>query len=221
MEKTTLPATPLQQVAYEIIKKRIITLEYAPGELLNTVDLQDGLGVSRTPIREALGRLEQENLVHSYPKKGFAVSGVNLATITTVYEARLLIEPFIVQHYGSLADKKALTVMHGHFLEGMTATEHDVQLHMDYDDTFHALLRAACPNIYLSQVLDNIEAQAQRVRIISGYFGLKLQKLCREHVELTEAIIDDQLDRAASLMTAHLINARKNAFLAPALTGNT
>lgn len=212
MRKTTL-----QQTAYELIKTRIINCEYKPGEFLNTLDLQDDFGFSRTPIREALGRLEQENLVKFYHKKGFVVSDVSLGTISTIYETRLLIEPYIVLSYGHLVNKGELERMRDLFRVGVGLADNDAALYMGYDDEFHALLRAVCPNIYLVQTLSNIDAQAQRVRIISGYYGSKLQKLCQEHLDIAETILAGEVSKAGRLMSSHLIRARKNAFLAPSL----
>lgn len=212
MSKTTL-----QQTAYELIKTRIINCEYKPGEFLNTLELQDDFGFSRTPIREALGRLEQENLVKFYHKKGFAVSDVSLATISTIYETRLLIEPHIVVNYGELVNKAKIERMRALFQAGVNCENNDVNLHMGYDDEFHQLIRSVCPNVYLVQVLSNIDAQAQRVRIISGYYGSKLQKLCQEHLEIAERILADEYLPAGKLMHRHLVRARKNAFLAPSL----
>lgn len=207
----------LQQTAYELIKTRIIQCEYKPGQFLNTLVLQEDFGFSRTPIREALGRLEQENLVKFYHKKGFVVSDVSLSTINTIYETRLLIEPHIVLHYGSLVNKNELERMRGLFRDGVNQSDGNAREYMAYDDEFHAVLRSVCPNIYLVQVLDNISAQAQRVRIISGYSGPKLQKLCQEHLEISEAVLDGRYAPAAKLMHRHLVRARKNAFLAPVL----
>lgn len=208
---------PLQQKAYELIKDRIINFEYQPGAFLNTVDLQDQMGISRTPIREALGRLEVENLVKFFPNKGFTVSDVSLSTISTIYETRILIEPHIVINYGGLVDVKELERLREIFRQGMAKADEAPNDYMAYDDELHALLRSPCPNIYIVQVLDQIAAQAQRVRIMSGYVGLKLKHLCKEHMEIVDAILEKNYPFAGKLMTSHLIRARKNAFLAPSL----
>ena len=210
----------LQQTAYDIIKSRIISCEYQPGSFLNTLELQDKLGVSRTPIREALARLEQENLVNFYPNKGFFVTNISLVMISAIYETRILIEPHIVVNYGGLVDKAGLEHMGAVFHQGLNEDSPSEKEYMVRDDEFHALLRSACPNIYLVQSLDQIAAQAQRVRIISGYAGVKLKKLCQEHLDIVEAILDNKLPAAGKLMTSHLIRARKNAFLGAGRTGS-
>lgn len=212
MKKSTL-----QQKAYELIKARIINCEYKPGEFLNTLALQDDFGFSRTPIREALGRLEQEKLVKFYHKKGFVVSNISLETMTTIYETRLLIEPYIVSNYGDLVDKKALERMCGIFSAGVKCKDNDVPLYTGYDDEFHHLIRSVCPNIYLVQVLSNIDAQSQRARIIAGYSGSTLQKLCEEHLEIAEALLNGQNQQAGKFMHRHLARARKKAFSLPSM----
>lgn len=209
MSKTTL-----QQTAYDLLKSRITSCEFQPGMFLNTVELQDLFGFSRTPIREALARLEQDNLVNFYPQKGFVVSSVDLSTISAIYETRSLIEPHIVVNYGHLVDRDELKRMADLFESGLTEEHPSMALHMSYDDEFHALLRSACPNIYLVQVLENISAQAQRVRILSRYAGVKLKRLCQEHIDITETMLAKNFALAGKKTAAHLAKARKNAFKA-------
>lgn len=204
----------LQQTAYELLKTRIISCEFQPGMFLNTVELQNVFGFSRTPIREALARLEQDNLVDFYPQKGFAVSSVGLSTISAIYETRSLIEPHIVEAYGHLVPPAALERMAVLFESAFTEEDPSMALHMSYDDEFHGILRAACPNIYLVQVLVNISAQAQRVRILSRYAGLKLKRLCQEHMEIIDTMLAKNFPLAGKKMASHLAKARKNAFKA-------
>ena len=204
----------LQQTAYELLKTRIISCEFHPGMFLNTVELQDVFGFSRTPIREALARLEQDNLVNFYPQKGFVVSDVGLSTITAIYETRSVIEPYIVVNYGHLVDTAELKRMDTLFESALTEENPSMALHMGYDDEFHGLLRAACPNIYLVQVLENISAQAQRVRILSRYAGVKLKRLCQEHMEIIDVMLAKNFPLAGKKMAGHLAKARKNAFKA-------
>lgn len=209
MSKTTL-----QQTAYELLKSRITNCEFPPGMFLNTVELQSLFGFSRTPIREALARLEQDNLVNFYPQKGFVVSNVDLSTISATYETRSLIEPYIVANYGYLVDRGELKRMKSLFESGLTEEHPSIVLHMAYDDTFHALLRSACPNTYIVRVLENISAQAQRVRILSRYAGMKLKRLCQEHIDITDTMLAENFPLASRKTAEHLARARKNAFKA-------
>lgn len=202
----------LQQTAYELLKKRIVSCQFEPGMFLNTVELQDFFGFSRTPIREALVRLEQDSLVNFYPQKGYVVSGVGMTTVRVIYETRGLIEPHIMINYGHLVDRAELERMAELFRSALSQEAPCMEEHMGYDDEFHALCRVNCPNTYLVRVLDDIAAQAQRVRILSRYAGLKLKRLCQEHLDLIDVLLARDFPLAGEKMEAHLARARKNAF---------
>ena len=85
--------------AYEYIKGKIISGEYPPLSDISEDTLQKELEVSRTPVREAILRLEKEDLVHVYPRKGTIVSAITLDLIEDVYGVRELIEPAMVLSY--------------------------------------------------------------------------------------------------------------------------
>ena len=210
MSKATKPT--LQQTAYDLLKTRIVNCEFPPGMFLNTVELQAVFGFSRTPIREALARLEQETLVNFYPQKGYAVSEVGLGTISSIYETRSLIEPHIVLNYGHLVPKTELERMAALFKGALSEESPSMAVYMGYDDEFHALCRSVCPNAYLVRVLDDIDAQAQRVRILSRYVEVKLKRLCEEHLDIIATLLVDDFPLAGKKMANHLARARKNAF---------
>ena len=91
----------LKEHAYNCIKQKILNCEYQPGMFLSEDLLKNEMNMSRTPIRDAISRLEQENLVRILPKKGILVSGISIREIQSIYEARLLLEPYAVLHYGN------------------------------------------------------------------------------------------------------------------------
>ena len=99
-------STSLKDKAYSIIKERILTGKYESGIMLNEVALSEELGISRTPIREALNDLEHEMLVKVLPKKGTQVCGIDFEVVRDLFQVRILIEPFIIQQYGPLIDNR-------------------------------------------------------------------------------------------------------------------
>ena len=101
-------ATSLKDKAYTIIKERILSGFYEPNTMLNEVALSDELGISRTPIREALNDLEHEMLVNVLPKKGTQVSEINFDVVRDIFQVRMLIEPYILRQFGPLIDKLQL-----------------------------------------------------------------------------------------------------------------
>ena len=98
----------LKDKAYQIIKEKIITCQYKPGTLLNEIELVQEVDSSHTPIREALSRLEQENLVKFMPKKGIWVTDIVMSDVRDVYEVRELIEPHIIRRWGCDISKDEL-----------------------------------------------------------------------------------------------------------------
>ncbi len=204
----------LQQQAYERIKAKIIACEYAPGTLLNTLDLQARFGFSRTPIREALGRLEQEHLIRVIPKKGFIVCAFSLDTITHVFETRLVLEPYLVATYGDRVDAAALRNLRAVFSEELTL---DKERFFAKDMELHALIRAACPNVYLTQPLDRISDQTRRLRKISEQQHDRIRESCAEHHALIDAMLTKNFELAAELMRRHLQASRQVAFSLPGL----
>lgn len=201
----------LQDKAYTILKERILSCAYAPGAALNTVALQEHLGFSRTPIREALGRLEQEGLVRVLPKRGIEVCELDMGTVATIYETRMVLEPYIVRVYGDKLDTSVLEHYRRQFNWEKISPETKANFFL-YDDEFHAFVRAECPNHYLAQALDRIAAQNCRVRVLSGNVMRRLDASCAEHIAIIDALVEGQPNKAAEAMVVHLENSRKTAY---------
>ena len=93
----------LKLQAYQYLKTKILNCEYRPNEFLNEQKLCAEMGsISRTPMRDALGRLEQEGLITILPKKGLMVSGITEEDVHSMFEMRLLVEPYALRTYGNL-----------------------------------------------------------------------------------------------------------------------
>ena len=139
-ETTAKPSLKLQ--AYQYLKTKILNCEYAPSQFLNEQKLCAEMGnISRTPMRDALGRLEQEGLITILPKKGLMVSPITDEDVHSIYEVRLLVEPYALRMYGSQLPRDQLE----HFV---TLMQHP-ELMPDFcagDDAFHELLISTLPN---------------------------------------------------------------------------
>lgn len=207
----------LKDVAYCEIKHRIIDCIFEPNTLLNEEMLQNDLGISRTPIREALIKLEHERLVHIMPKKGIRVSGFTLSDMYQVYEVRLLTEPYVIRNYGKSIENEALHVMkHKHLAllasmkQGYTG---DMQIELyKLDDEFHDLLFAACPNPHLRGIFISLKAHIQRMRIMLGKLvDPRVISTVEEHLSIIQELLDEEFEEAANTMTQHLIKSQKTS----------
>ena len=200
----------LRERAYTIIKGKILNCEYPPGSFLNELSLLDEIGASRTPIREAMTKLEHENLVQIIPKKGILISPISLNEINEVYQTRKLVEPFLIRTRGSSIDLKELEKYRSKYVE-ITRENNHVKM-IQFDDSFHRLLISNCRNKYLVQLLGLVYDQNLRIRIIAGKLTRRLEDTYNEHIKIMDLILAGDLEAAAEAMVEHLENSQKAAF---------
>ena len=155
----------LKLQAYQYLKTRILNCEYRPNEFLNEQKLCAEMGnISRTPMRDALGRLEQEGLITILPKKGLMVSGITEEDVHSMFEMRLLVEPYALRTYGSSIPREQLEA----FAELMHHPDRITDF-CESDDAFHELLMSTLPNKYLRSAYDRITGLNTRFRICLLY----------------------------------------------------
>jgi len=198
------------KMAYTEIKQKIVNCEYLPDTFLNELSLMKELGVSRTPIREAMSRLEHENLVRIVPKKGVLVSGFSLGDVREVYQVRELLEPYIIRFWGSRVDRQALRT----YRDNLNLPGDDLPDWKRFllDNELHKLIYDCCQNKYFVQLLDKVYDQNQRIRILSGRLHRRLEDTRFEHLTILERLLADDSEGAAQAMSVHLANSKQAAF---------
>ena len=198
----------LKLQAYQYLKTRILNCEYRPNEFLNEQKLCAEMGnISRTPMRDALGRLEQEGLITILPKKGLMVSGITEEDVHSMFEMRLLVEPYALRTYGSSIPREQLEA----FAELMHHPDRITDF-CESDDAFHELLMSTLPNKYLRSAYDRITGLNTRFRIMTGKVSMiNQEQTCEEHLEILDAALADNWDLAADSLQHHLELARDKA----------
>ena len=187
----------LKQQAYDEIKRKIVTCEYAPNTLLNEELLREELHVSRTPIRDALSRLEQKGLITILPKKGIMVSSLSINDINMVFEVRMMYEPYALLHYGSRIPYSVLTHSY-ELLSDLDAMSEDWAF-FQADDAFHAAVVQAIGNRFLLQTYEWIQDQNLRFRVMTGQTSApRLEDTSKEHTRILEACLKKDWSEAAS-----------------------
>ncbi len=205
----------LKDVAYQEIKRLIIDCVFEPNSTLNEEMLQKNLGISRTPIREALAKLENEGLIEVVPKKGIWVSGFTVSDLYQVYEIRLLTEPYVIRTYGKSISREALHLIQQRHLELLKVfrnsyTEETQKQLYQLDDDFHALLFSACNNPYLQNMRTLVDAQSHRGRIMLGKIvDPRILSTLEEHLSILQSILDGDYEQAATEMIQHLTKSQK------------
>lgn len=213
MKKTE---TNLKQIAYETIKKKIIHCDYMPNDILSEMMLMEEIDASRTPIREALNMLSQEGLVRIIPKKGIMVLPLTMKEVAMTFEARMLMEPYIIEHYSQYIDREKLhelRVQTEEILKTDVADSEHAEHCCDLDDELHRTIASACRNKYLNMNLSSIYDQNMRIRILGERNIWERHKVAaNEHLELINYIESGDIASAVAAMHVHLIHSKEAAF---------
>ena len=197
------PAQSLKQIVYEDLKRLIVSCEILPGAQLTEEALCDRLKASRTPVRDAVSRLEQEQLLTIHPKKGIFVNTVSLANVSELFEARLRIEPYAVRYYGNRIDDSVYAECISWFSvpHGKGAAQY-LQ-----DDAFHQMFVDATHNRYLTMFYSTVKDQVMRYRVLSA-LDERLLETNREHCEVARQCLRGNWAEAAQAMRVHIENSK-------------
>ena len=201
----------LKDEAYQRIKALILTDTLSGGDMLDIERLTSELGISRTPLREALLMLEQEGLVETIPYKGTFVVDVSKKDVEEIYQVREVLEPLAVRLATPVIPSEELEEM-GAFLAsvGDEIEREDFEHHFESDTQFHELIVRHCGNEVLQQVLGTLTDRIYRVRVFSrNQSGYHMKQSFREHCLILDVIMERDAAKAESLMGEHIRNAGK------------
>jgi len=201
---------PLREVVFESIRGAIISGVLKPGERLMEVQLAERLGVSRTPVREAIRKLELERLVVMMPRKGAYVADLSIKDITDVLEIRGALEGLAsglaaLRISDEEIEELQLTALNFH--KAIEEENFDEIVRLDID--FHGIIFKAARNDKLLQINNNLREQVQRFRIMYINKSNKSRNLAREHFEIADAISQRNMGLAEKLAKKHIENAEK------------
>ena len=198
---------PLRDVVFNTLRRAILRGELKPGERLMEIQLANKLGVSRTPIREAIRKLELEGLVLMIPRKGAEVAEITEKNLRDVLEVRGALEELAVQLACERMDKEKLKELHAaadHFREILDSD--DITAIGEADEAFHDVIFAATDNTRLVQLLNNLREQMYRYRI--EYLKKKEchPQLLEEHAAIMKAIEEHDKEKATQITIRHIAN---------------
>jgi len=200
---------PLRDIVFESIRAAIISGDLKPGERLMEVQLAEKLGVSRTPVREAIRKLELEGLVVMVVRKGAYVGGLSIKDITDVLELRAALEGLAA---GLAADRiteveiAQLQTIAIDFDKALIADNMEEMIVKDVE--FHDTIFKATRNERLVQLTNNLREQVQRFREMYIYNYNKSKELSTEHYEISDAIAKRDVDQAEKLAKKHIENTQ-------------
>jgi DNA-binding GntR family transcriptional regulator len=203
---TVLPpvegARSLSDEAYLRIRDLIVSLELAPGSILNERELMERLALGRTPVREALRALAQEGLVEVYPRRGIFVSTVDVGDLASLSEVREMLE----SHAARLAAERATADERAEAAALIEELDHTAGARrlIDLDQRIHRHVYRCAHNPFLEKTLNEYYVLTLRIWFLALDRVARLDEAVQEHRELMEAIRDRDPDRAEETMRRHV-----------------
>lgn len=204
----------LSQVAYGRIRSMILKRELLPGQFINEGDLQQALGLGRTPVREALLALSRNGLVTVHPRKGVEITRPTLKAVHDIYEFRSLVELYILRRCFPVIDRewaarmRALLEREQEHLDVDTSQSEANFIHLDR--RFHQELAATLNNQYINQQLQSMQDYLSLVRF-SVWTLEEILDSNHTHIAILDAILEDDVELACRRMSAHLKNSYQEA----------
>ena len=198
---------PLRDVVFNTLRQAILRGEMEPGERLMEIQLADKLGVSRTPIREAIRKLELEGLVKMIPRKGAEVAHITEKDMRDVLEVRMTLEELAV----SLACKniypeKIEELKKANKLFASAIVSKDVVNIVEADVAFHDIIYGVTEN---QRLINNLREQMYRYRLEYVKDARTHQALINEHEDIITQLVNKNVDEAKRVVNQHIANQEK------------
>lgn len=201
----------LRGKVFSQLRKQILTGVYKPGDSLIELRLSEELGVSRTPIREALRQLELEGLVQAIPNKGAVVKGVTNQDVEDIFTIRTRIEGLAARWAAEkITDEEIKELKEALEFEEFYTAKNDVEHLMTFDSKFHDIIFRASKSSPLMHMLSTFHHYIQSARNKSFDTPGRPPKALEEHRAIFEAISNRDADTAEELTIRHITNASEN-----------
>jgi len=193
---------------FEKLEQDILSGVYERGIVLTELRLSEELGVSRTPIREALRRLEQERIIEP-TSKGMKVLGITRADIADICEIRLRLEGLAARWAAERADEEGIqTLKEIVELQEFYTQKQDPESIKNADSRFHQTIYALCGSHSMQDTLEPLHRKLLKYRRVSVSAQSRAQKSLEEHQAIFNAIASHDSDKAEQLTIQHVKNAR-------------
>ena len=195
----------LEKLAYDAIKEAILSFRLKPGDSLVESELGRQLGISKTPVRDALSRLEKEGLVAKIPYKGTYVSEINRDSVIQMFQIRSVLEGLATRLAAPNFSTEDIRTAHEMIrMHGEALAAGDVETGFKMNRKFHDLILNRAENEKLLQILANLEDQLRCYRRLSAYQNSRGSKSVSEHQDILNAIERKDGAAAEAAMRAHL-----------------
>ena len=201
----------LSSRVFHTIREDILNGKYQANEELKEKSIGEEMGVSRTPVREALRQLELEGLVHIIPNKGAFVENVTLKDIKDIYEIRSLLEGLCARWAANNITKEQLEELEETvFLSDFHFSKENWDQMVELDNRFHEIVYEACGSKELTRVLRDYHHYLQRIRKITLEQKTRARASMDEHCKIAEALKARDAAGAERCASIHIRNTISN-----------
>ncbi|MEM7280907.1 MAG: GntR family transcriptional regulator [Pseudomonadota bacterium] len=198
--------------AYEVIRSEIVEGRFAPGDRITEADIAEKAQVSRTPVREALRRLEAEGLIRFVPNQGAFVSSWGDDVVEETFELRALLEGYAARLCATRCSETQLTRLRQLAERQLHESEQRKQGYLnritDLNEQFHQVILQAANSEQLRSMLSLLSNAPLVFQTFRDYSEADLIRSAHHHLELVEAFEAGDSEWAASVMRSHLVAAR-------------
>jgi len=196
---------PLREVIFNTLREAIIVGELKPGERLMEVQLAEKMGVSRTPVREAIRKLELEGLVNMIPRKGAHVADLSVKDIIDVLEVRAALDGLATALAAEKITEQELKDLNNVQMQFINYVDKDnIQGAIKKDVEFHDIIYRCSRNDKLLQISSNLREQVQRFRVIYIKDYGNMRGIINEHAEIYEALVERDPEAARKAAQKHI-----------------
>lgn len=191
--------------AYHVLRDRLIMMDINPGDPINETQLVDELGLGRTPLREALKRLEVDHLVASFPRRGTFATRVDITELADISEIRQQLEPLAAAKAASVRGGSARAEMQ-QVIQAVSELSSDNTRRelMENDLSVHRLIYQATDNHHLEETLIRLDNLATRIWCLVLDRLPSIEGHIAEHITLLQAILDGDVNSAQTLALEHI-----------------
>lgn len=202
------PPTPLRrqsgaQAVYEVLREQIVSGALPPGDRLPELELAAGLGVSRTPVREALHLLSAEHLVEPRATGGFRVAPLDRSDVRSIYDVRAALEGLLAREASRRLTEQELSELHRHIERMSLLHDHEDEV-VKIGREFHGLIESAAGNRWCLLLLQQLRGHIDRYRTLSTRTRGRATEAVTEHQAIYEALAARDADAAERVMREHV-----------------
>lgn len=199
----------LKNVVYDYLYESIVSSKLLPGQVIVEQEISNLLGVSRTPVREALKQLTAERLVRHIPGRGTFVEDISVQDVEELFEIRIMFEVAALESaIGKISDSEIEEIVH--VLDHLSDNTNHPGEFFNTDRRLHNLILKYGRNRRMIEFLNTVNSQLERLRRISSLTPKRLDKSKQEHLAILYAIRERNLEKAIAALRLHLQNVKKS-----------